>query len=87
MNVRHLQAHVFYLLSHVSEHVSTLFGLVGTRASSQGVRPSPPPFPQLKYDANMCTYDIDTQMGRDGGLPMGPPYTSFPGRDNAIHPW
>ncbi len=43
MNIRHLQAHVSSLLSLVSdsELVRTQFGLVGARALSQQVFPSP----------------------------------------------
>ncbi len=35
--VCHLQAHVSYLWSHLSEHVSTRFGLAGARTWPHGI--------------------------------------------------
>ncbi len=36
MNVHHLQAQVSHLLSHVTEHITPKFGLVGARQLPRG---------------------------------------------------
>ncbi len=49
-NVRHLQAHVSDLLSHVSEHIPIQFGLVIIKVSPHGIHPNP--LFQLKQNCN-----------------------------------
>ncbi len=57
-NAWHLQANVLLLLSYVSEHASTRYGLVDTRMRTQGL-----PL-QLKYDLDLYSYNLHTNGQR-----------------------
>jgi hypothetical protein len=52
MNVCHLQAHASFLLSHMSEHALSQFGLVGSRVYVSHMGFTLVPFSQLKHDPN-----------------------------------